>query len=211
MHSSITTYLWTDLCERYTSDQALIAQTFADLSAHYAESGRYYHTMTHIRNMLNSAVTHEALIRDKDAFLFAIFFHDVIYDATARDNEEKSAEKALFFLKKIDFWEEEQQQVQDLILATKTHPATNSNADTNLLLDLDLEVLSAEPAVYQEYAANIRREYAMFPDELYFPGRKKVLYHFLDMPFIYRTEIFRNEREQRARINIENEIATLII
>ncbi|MFB6454517.1 hypothetical protein ACE38W_04530 [Chitinophaga sp. Hz27] len=209
MNSLILEYLWRDLCEKYTADQELITVTFADLQKHYTAKGRYYHTLTHIRNMISSAITHEALIQDKDAFLFAIFFHDIIYKATAKDNEEKSAEKAVKFLKKIEFWEDEIAQVHDLILATKSHPMQNSHSDTDLMLDLDLEVLGAVPETYQEYSQNIRKEYAIFPDLLYKPGRKKVLLHFLDMPFIYRTELFRDKLEAAARENLNNELATL--
>ncbi|NIG53635.1 hypothetical protein [Chitinophaga sp. Cy-1792] len=209
MNSLILEYLWRDLCEKYTADQELITTTFADLQEHYTAKGRHYHTLTHIRTMLSSAISHEEMIRDKDAFLFAIFFHDIIYKATAKDNEEKSAEKAVKFLKKIEFWEDEIAEVERLILATKSHPLQNNTPDTDLLLDLDLEVLGAAPEVYQEYSNNIRKEYAIYPDLLYKPGRKKVLLHFLDMPFIYRTELFRDKLEAAARENLNNELATL--
>ena len=113
------------------------------------------------------------------------------------------------FLKKIEFWEDEIAEVERLILATKSHPLQNNTPDTDLLLDLDLEVLGAAPEVYQEYSSNIRKEYAIYPDLLYKPGRKKVLLHFLDMPFIYRTELFRDKLEAAARENLNNELATL--
>lgn len=201
-------YIWTDLCSRYTADDALVKSAYGQLVAAYGSEGRYYHTLTHIRNMISSAFTHEALIQDKDAFLFAIFFHDIVYDATAKDNEEKSARAAVDFLQKINFWEEELVTVAQMILATKTH-TPGDMPDTAMLLDIDLEVLGADAATYRTYSEQIRKEYAMYPDEVYNPGRKKVLEHFLEKPFIYATAAFREQLEIPARTNIENEIATL--
>ncbi|SHK75674.1 Predicted metal-dependent phosphohydrolase, HD superfamily [Chitinophaga jiangningensis] len=208
MKPLILEYLWTDLCSKYTTNEALIKTSFEQLTAAYNEEGRHYHTLTHIRNMISSAYLHETLIRDKDAMLFAIFFHDVVYDATAKDNEEKSAAAAVDFLHKINFWGDEIDEVAALIMATKTHTA-GDNPDTCILLDLDLEILGTNEGTYHRYTQQIRQEYAAYPDLLYNPGRKKVLRHFLEKPFIYCTETFREQLEASARKNIENEIATL--
>ncbi|MBV7531267.1 hypothetical protein [Chitinophaga sp. sic0106] len=208
MKPFILEYLWTDLCSRYTADEALIKTTYAQLVAAYSENGRHYYTLTHIRNMISSAYLHEALIRDKDAMLFTIFFHDVVYDASAKDNEEKSAAAAVEFLHKINFWGDEIAAVSALIMATKTHTA-GDHPDMGILLDLDLEILGADDATYKTYAQQIRQEYSVYPDQLYHAGRKKVLHHFLEKPFIYCTETFREQLESAARKNIENEIATL--
>ena len=53
---------------------------------------------------------------------------------------------------------------------------------------------------------NIRKEYAIYPDMLYNPGRKKVLQHFLTMDTIYKTAVYRDRYEQKAKENLQREL-----
>ena len=55
----------------------------------------------------------------------------------------------------------------------------------------------------------IRKEYSIYPDFLYNPGRKKALEHFLEHKFIFQTEEFRTQYETKARENIKREIELL--
>ncbi|WP_245795793.1 hypothetical protein [Epilithonimonas mollis] len=41
-------------------------------------------------------------ISDYDSILFSIFYHDIIYKATSKDNEEKSAELTKIRLEKLN-------------------------------------------------------------------------------------------------------------
>ncbi|HET7178254.1 MAG TPA: hypothetical protein VFI14_00955 [Chryseosolibacter sp.] len=52
----------------------------------------------------------------------------------------------------------------------------------------------------------MRREYSMYPDFLYRPGRRKVLQYFLDMERIFKTEEFASKFEKQARGNLEREL-----
>ncbi len=52
------------------------------------------------------------------------------------------------------------------------------------------------------YAQAIRQEYAAVPDELYRPGRRRVLEGFLARPQIYLTERLRALWEAPARANL---------
>jgi predicted metal-dependent HD superfamily phosphohydrolase len=63
---------------------------------------------------------------------------------------------------------------------------------------------------YREYCQQVRKEYAIYPDFLYNPGRKKALQHFLDMDVIFKTGFFRNKYEIQARKNIVQEISGLV-
>lgn len=62
---------------------------------------------------------------------------------------------------------------------------------------------------YETYCGQIRREYGLFPDMLYKPGRLKVLRRFLEMPSIYRTSHFQFLLEMQARENLQAEILLL--
>ncbi|GAB5525289.1 MAG: hypothetical protein Roseis2KO_31610 [Roseivirga sp.] len=81
--------------------------------------------------------------------------------------------------------------------------------DTNYLTDIDLSVLGAAPEVYQNYTVAIRKEYSIYPGFLYKRGRKKVLKHFLEMEHIFKTELFREKYEDRARKNLQAELNSL--
>jgi predicted metal-dependent HD superfamily phosphohydrolase len=84
-----------------------------------------------------------------------------------------------------------------------------SDCDLAVLLDLDLSTLAAERAEYCSYAQAIRREYAHVLDELYRPGRRRILEGFLGLQRIYRTDQLHALWEERARTNISGEIAEL--
>ncbi len=47
--------------------------------------------------------------------------------------------------------------------------------DINYLLDADLSVLGKDRETYLVYTQMIRKEYSIYPDFLYKPGRKKFL------------------------------------
>lgn len=96
---------------------------------------------------------------------------------------------------------------QALILATKKHEP--ADYETNLFTDADLSILGSDPGTYNRYLKNIRKEYAMYPDILYDPGRKKVLLHFLNMDQIFKTKEFSGQLEAQARKNLEAELKML--
>ena len=94
------------------------------------------------------------------------------------------------------------------VRATKLHDHS-SDPDTDLFTDADLGVLGSDPERYSAYADAIRKEYRRYPDLLYRPGRRKVLQHFLDMPRIFKTNVFHERYEEQARRNLEMELAAL--
>lgn len=48
----------------------------------------------HLENMIYELKNIEDFVNDFDTLLFSVFYHDIIYKSTAKDNEEKSAEIA---------------------------------------------------------------------------------------------------------------------
>ncbi|MGE4514074.1 MAG: hypothetical protein AB7E26_09720, partial [Chryseobacterium sp.] len=72
-----------------------------------------------------------------------------------------------------------------------------------------LSILGSESEIYVSYTQKIRKEYSIYPDLLYRPGRKKVLEHFLKSESIFKTEYFKEKYELRARENILSEIESL--
>ena len=149
---------------------------------------------------------HNSQLQFRDEVLYSIFYHDYVYKVTRKDNELKSAEHALLILPLNATLNK--QLVFDIICATQLHQH-NENEDTNWLIDFDLIILSKDWDDYKIYCNQIRKEYKIYPNILYKPGRKKALQHFLENPFIYQTEVFKTKYEVKARENIRKEISTL--
>jgi predicted metal-dependent HD superfamily phosphohydrolase len=58
----------------------------------YMGAGRFYHTLQHIDELFGKLERFKSLCDSQLLVSAAIFFHDVIYDATRQDNEELSAQ-----------------------------------------------------------------------------------------------------------------------
>jgi predicted metal-dependent HD superfamily phosphohydrolase len=183
------------------------------LRGRYAEPHRVYHTWSHIDALLRLLERHRDLVADPDAFEIAILFHDAIYDPHSDRNERDSAALMRQELG-ASVPASTVQRAAELILATERHalPATadaDLRSDAALLLDMDLSILGAEPARFDEYDAAIRREYRHVPELAYRAGRTAVLRRFLERDQIYFTPRFASELEARARANLERALADL--
>jgi predicted metal-dependent HD superfamily phosphohydrolase len=183
-----------------------IQQNWTDLEKAYSKKSRHYHNLTHLKEMIESFETYLNRLQNPNEILFSIFYHDFVYSASKKDNELKSAEYALSILpENIDL---NKQLVFDAICATQQHQQ-NEIEDINWLIDFDLKILAKDWDDYKIYFEQIRKEYRIYPDFLYKPGRAKALKHFLENEFIFQTEEFRSLYEEKARINIEKEISIL--
>lgn len=191
---------WLELAR--ANDQPNPDQTWETLQKHYNEPHRHYHNLAHIEACLRWLDQVSGHAVDPVAMEFAIWFHDVIYDTHASDNEEQSAVLAGSSLTPPANVE----SIRDLILATRHQ--VNTEGDEALLCDMDLATLGAEPDDYLAYQGQIREEYGWVPNSDYRVGRIKVLRHFLSRPAIYVTEVFRH-LEVPARRNLEAEIQHL--
>jgi predicted metal-dependent HD superfamily phosphohydrolase len=200
--------VWQELAGRYTTKQQLIFNRWRDLLELYYSPGRYYHTLDHIQYLLELAEQHKESVSRYDELLFAIFYHDVIYDVNSSRNEEKSAQHAILSLEDFNLSRQQLDFISEAILATQKHEK-HPDPTINFLLDIDLAILGSDPETYDTYRHQIRREYSVYPDLLYKPGRKRVLQHFLKQPRIYKTEIFYRQLEEAARRNLQQELSYL--
>lgn len=201
---------WVSLASKYTEESSLINDFWSEIKTHYAGKSRYYHNTSHIYNMLIQLQDFSHDIVDIDALKFAIWYHDIIYKSTKKDNEEKSADFAKKCLKTINFNQKRTENVQKLIISTKKHQLIiKENNDNAYLLDLDLSILGTPWETYKVYIENIRKEYKIYPNFMYNPGRKKVLMQFINRDRLYFTDRFKNKFETQARLNIKREIELL--
>jgi predicted metal-dependent HD superfamily phosphohydrolase len=200
---------WVSLASRYASDLSAIENLFNSIVEHYSAENRAYHNLSHIQSLLSLSESLPDKIQDRDAFYFAIWFHDVIYDTKRPDNEEKSAEFAVEDLAGLGVPEQTIATTREMILATKHHRADDLSWDVKAFLDLDTSILGAPEEIYKEYSRAIRKEYSWVPGFLYRKGRMKVLNDFLGRARIYQTEEIGAKYETQARHNIAEEIRTL--
>lgn len=199
-------YLFREVVRSFTEDEQQITASWNELEIAYSLADRYYHNLEHIRHMLTLLHEVKADCADLPALQLAVFYHDIVYDAQRKDNEEQSAVIAGKRLTELGFKRVE--KVADLILATQKHEGAEDR-DTNYLLDIDLSILGVQWPRYQAYAQQVREEYRIYPDEVYNPGRVQVLQHFLNTARIFKTDYFYHKLEEQARVNLSKEIAEL--
>lgn len=195
-------------CLLFTKDENLAESLWLEIEKKYSEKKRHYHNLVHLENMFAELDAVKDKISDFTDISFSVFYHDVIYEASSRSNEEESAGLAEKRLQKLNIGQDSVIRIFQQIIATKTHQRSDDE-DTNYLLDADLSILGKETTVYFDYTKKIRKEYSIYPDIFYKPGRKKVLRHFLQLESIFKTDHFKARYEEQARENIRLELASL--
>ncbi len=199
---------WTALCSHYSKNDELIQSFWQEIEKNHRDDDRHYHNLDHLRFMYGLFESIREHLDNPNAVLFAIFYHDYVYDASKRDNEKRSAEIAEEKMKKLDVDSDTIHRCTKHILATAKHEES-SDPDTNYLLDLDLAILGAETEHYFAYAKSVREEYNMYDELTYLNGRKKVLDDFLSRERIFHTKPFHRLFEERARANILEELTAI--
>lgn len=197
---------YTELLSNIGFAESEIQQNWHELEKAYSKKSRHYHNLNHLTEMIQEFDTYKTKLKYPNEVLYAIFYHDFIYNSSRKDNELKSAEFAVKILPKES--NINSKIVFDMILATKDHQ-NKGIEDEKWLIDFDLKILSKNWEAYKVYFQQIRKEYSIYPDFLYQPGRKKALEHFLENEFIYQTDAFRTLYETKARENIKQEITLL--
>lgn len=177
-----------------------------ELQRRYAEPQRHYHTMQHLGECLAWFEREKALAEHPGEIALALWFHDAIYDVHAHDNEARSADWARQALLEAGAAADAAERVHALVMATR-HDAVPQGRDAELLIDIDLSILGAERARFDEYERQVQAEYAFVPDEVRLPRRRAILQRFLDREAIYATPRMHEQLEARARANLQRSIA----
>ena len=179
--------------------------THDEMIAAYAAPTRHYHNLRHIEDCLAALARVSGLTdRDRKTLFHAIWWHDVVYDATRPDNEELSAQLA-----EQAIAPDLREEVGRLIRLTKSHRVAPGDRLGAVMISIDLGILGADQPTYDAYAAAIRKEYAHVADQAYRNGRAAVLARFLGEPAIYPDPGFAARLERPARSNIARELQSL--
>jgi predicted metal-dependent HD superfamily phosphohydrolase len=200
--------IFTALLRQYVADPNLISDLWNEIKTSYSHRNRHYHSLTHLENLYSELLGCRELIRDWDATVFAMFYHDAVYDVLRKDNEEKSAVLARFRLNEISFAKERIDLCASQIRATKSH-TPDALDDVNYFTDADLSILGQPWDDFKKYSIQIRKEYSIIPTLIFNSGRKKVLRNFLEMRPLFKTQFFFRRYEEQARFNISKSLAEL--
>jgi predicted metal-dependent HD superfamily phosphohydrolase len=140
-----------------------------------------------------------------DELLFAIVYHDSIYNPSSNTNEEDSVSLAKLDLSGLGL---NLNKISDLILSTKHHYHTTfaDDDETQCMIDVDLSILGSPRDEYIEYSQSIREEYLFINYQTFSAARIDFLQKMLS-----RKQIFHKltELESVARTNLYDEIVHL--
>lgn len=174
----------------------------------YAEPQRHYHTQQHLSECLALFELHGRLAEHPAEVEIALWFHDAVYDVKVSDNEARSAAWARQALMQSGVCEERVERVEALIMATR-HAVAPQGQDQQLLIDIDLSILGAPRSRFDEYEAQVRREYSWVPGMIYRRKRRDVLRGIAQRQHIYSTQALRDSLERSARENLAHSLNAL--
>jgi predicted metal-dependent HD superfamily phosphohydrolase len=207
---------------------------------------RAYHNVNHVWELcelydkeLRPVYSQSAsgVVPDDDVIFLAAFFHDLVYDSTKGDNEERSAAAFVEFAQAATLPADVSDAVRRITLATKKHlewkqehvaalfAAADSAAaaeqqkrriaqevlNTQVFLDIDLAILGADAERYAEYSAEIRQEWRHIRDEDFCKGRLGFLagMQARDAVDLFHTDAVKRLRAPRVAANIAWEVGML--
>lgn len=200
---------WRKLLINFSVSEPAIADTFEIIRQAYEEDGRYYHTLSHIEAVLQAVSDLKPIAHHYEVIQLSAWFHDIVYDSKASDNEVQSARLARRLMEQMGLPQRTIAQVGRMILATADHRNPDNDPDIDIMLDADLAVLGSDEVSYALYALNVNLEYSWVENDLYRQARIGVLRGFLERPSIYRTQPMIKRYEAQARENLEREIVRL--
>ena len=195
------------LMQRVGVDRAEAAALWGDVSARYGETARRYHTLDHLRHCLGQADLAADRMPDADTVRLAIWFHDVVYEPAAADNEARSAAYARAALAprlpaaRVD-------DVERLVLATRYGEVPRRD-DEAWMIDIDYSSFGLPWEAFLRDSLAVRAERPDLGNDEFAIQQSRFLESLLARPYLYHTGFFRERCEAAARGNIRRYLATL--
>ncbi|RYY80455.1 MAG: N-methyl-D-aspartate receptor NMDAR2C subunit [Moraxellaceae bacterium] len=228
LYESLLKNSWQRICQQLSLQAHFIltAQVYQELLDCYSQPHRAYHSVQHLAECIDLFEQVGHLAAHPAQLELALWFHDAIYQTQPspdqsnpaqnsheqpsnqrRSNEQRSADWAAQFLNHCDANPAMIEQVIDLIMATQHHQA--SDADEQLMIDIDLAILGSTPTRFAQYQQQISKEYDFVEPALFAVKRREVLAGFFQRPRIYQTAYFYEHYEQQARQNLQDALNAL--
>lgn len=182
----------------------------ADLATLYSTPGRHYHTLNHVREVLDhwNTVCQAGGWVDAVSTWVAVLLHDAVYVVGAPDNEARSADLVADWCARWLDVPVDVQRIRALILATAHHGQTIENdPDLALFVDCDMAILGADPVRYAEYEEQVRAEWEpVVGTDGYANGRRRFLEGLVGRR-IYQSAFWSERLEARAAANLQGQLS----
>ena len=195
------------LMGRAGCDLAAAESLWNDVRARYGETARRYHTLEHLRHCLGQADLAAERMPDADTVRLAIWFHDVVYEPAAADNEARSAAYARAVLAphlpatRVD-------AVERLVLATRYGEVPRQD-DEAWVIDIDYSSFALPWDAFLRDSQAVRAERPDLSDGDFATQQSRFLESLLARPCLYHTAFFRERCEAAARENIRRYLEVL--
>lgn len=141
------------------------------------ESHRSYHTLEHLNDLIDqiNEDKHQYSQKEYEKLIIASLFHDIIYDPTKFDNEEKSAD---FFMSCCeDKTSTDILEIKQIILDTKTHKSSTPLSED--FCHYDMSIVERDFDQLLKWENGIHEEFKSYGD-MYKIGRVDFLEKLLD-------------------------------
>jgi predicted metal-dependent HD superfamily phosphohydrolase len=188
------------------------------LQVAYATPPRAYHNYGHVQEVLRhytDVAAGPGWTQPAEVWL-AVLYHDAIYEAGRKDNEARSAQRAIADIAQwLPDAGVDALRVAELIELTARHGRFSPSdfgedglsLDTRHFLDCDMAILGAEPAVFDAYDRGIAAEYAgHVPAWLFKINRRRFLKGLLKRERIYLSDLFHQRYDAAARGNLRRAV-----
>lgn len=185
-----------------------VTANFETVERHYLEPHRRYHTPEHVRHCLAQFDDARSRMDAPDCVELAVWYHDVIYDATSSENELQSAK---LFERHADgvLPASVVESVCDLIMVTVHGKVRPRTLDQGYMVDIDLSSFGLPWPEFLRDSAAVRDEFPHLSDEVFYARQQSFLSSLLSREHFCLTPFFRERHEIRARDNISRYLVSL--
>lgn len=199
-----------------TAPESEIRATGLALLDRWHETGRIYHNVRHLADVLSRVDELAEETHQPDLVRLAAWYHGAIFSAASSvayatqggEDEVASAALARTELVELGVPEKAADRVKALVTALARHKPLPHDDDCAVLCDADMGILATEPQRYKAYLIDIRQEYAHIPVRDYLEARQRILAKLLDRKALY-TSPLATGWEDAARQNLAAEAARL--
>lgn len=185
----------------------LAEEVYRELEGYYSQPNRYYHDLRHVGACLKHFDAISDQLTQPDAVEMALWFHDVIYEPDAGDNERRSAELFLAFAAG-DADGSFVEVVHDLVMMT-VHPSEPQSVDEQFTVDIDLASFGLPWEEFVRLGELVRKEFPHSSDRDFDSGQLQFLEKLASRRYFFFTEFFRSRYEAVAQSNLRRRIAQL--
>lgn len=203
---------WQDFAKDLNFSNNLANKLFSDLDKYYNEEERCYHNFYHIKECLNlfdKYIAYERYSRSNALFpgdiehiKLALWFHDIVFDPTMKDNKEQTI---AYIKNSLPAYRQNIYipAINSLILASANDTPDLLSGNLAVMADVNLAVkLSADFEIFEKNIAKLRKEYEHQDDTTFYMENKFFLGRLIKRPNVFFTDYFKEHYTYLTTRNI---------